>query len=168
MRSRTGKVTPSDSHGRSRGDCRLLKNGVPAHEFTREDRAKGGRARAEKIRRRKELRECFEVATLEGLATAEDELLERALVRHALLLSSDDPRVAWRACKELYDRLLGPAGSQCGDDLIGASRDWDAEVTAAREKLNTLIERRARAIVEERLNEREVLEWRLNTFRESE
>jgi hypothetical protein len=48
---------------------RLLKNGAAAHELTRE-RAKGGRIRAEKIRRRKELRERFEVAQFEDLAGA--------------------------------------------------------------------------------------------------
>jgi hypothetical protein len=62
---------------------RLLKNGAAAHELTREDRAKGGRTRAEKIRRRKELRERFEVSQLEDLAGAELELLDQALVRGA-------------------------------------------------------------------------------------
>jgi hypothetical protein len=70
------------------------RTGARAHEFTREDRAKGGRARAEKVRRRKELRERFEVGTLEDLAAAEDELLERALIRHGLVLASDDPRAS--------------------------------------------------------------------------
>ena len=45
---------------------RLLKNGAAAHEFTRDDRAKGGRVRAEKIKKRKELQERFDVATLEA------------------------------------------------------------------------------------------------------
>lgn len=36
---------------------RLLKNGATAHALTPEERARGGHARAEKIRRRKELRE---------------------------------------------------------------------------------------------------------------
>jgi hypothetical protein len=63
------------------GQLRLLRNGAEAHEFTREDRAKGGRARAEMIRRRNELRERFGVAELEDLAAGELELLNRALVR---------------------------------------------------------------------------------------
>jgi hypothetical protein len=46
----------------------LLKNGAQAHELTREDRAKGGRARAEKLRKRKELREQFQLEQLEDLA----------------------------------------------------------------------------------------------------
>src|SRR5687768_5358131 len=95
---------PSRMHGRQR---RLLKNGAPAHELTREDRAKGGRARAEKMRRGKELRERFEVADLEDLATAELELLGQALVRLNLLIASEDSRVALRACIEVFDRVLG-------------------------------------------------------------
>jgi hypothetical protein len=59
----------------------VLKNGAAAHEFTREDRAKGGRVRAERMRKRKELRERFDAADLEDLAVAELELLDRALVR---------------------------------------------------------------------------------------
>jgi hypothetical protein len=50
------------------------------------------------MRRRKELRERFEVAELEDLAMAEFELLDPALVMLALLISSDDHRVALRAC----------------------------------------------------------------------
>jgi hypothetical protein len=46
---------------------RLLKNGAPAHAFTPADRARGGYARAEKIRRRKELREQFDGPELEDL-----------------------------------------------------------------------------------------------------
>jgi hypothetical protein len=57
---------------------RLLKNGAAAHAFTREDRAKGGRVRAEKIRRHKELREQFDVGGLEDFAAAEPELLDQA------------------------------------------------------------------------------------------
>jgi hypothetical protein len=53
---------PSGRRTRS-GQLRLLKNGAEAHEFTRDDRAKGGRARAEKIRKRKELRDRFEVSS---------------------------------------------------------------------------------------------------------
>jgi len=66
---------------------RLLKNGAPAQAFTREERARGGHARAEKIRKRKELREQFDIAGLEDFAAAEPELLDQALTsriaRHA-------------------------------------------------------------------------------------
>jgi hypothetical protein len=124
----------------------LLKNGAAAHEFTSEERAKGGRARAEKTRRRKELRERFEVDELEDLADADLELLDRALVRLALLVSSDDHRVALRACKEVFDRVLGRP------PLAPAvvKRDYEADIERAREKLDILIERRARAIAESR------------------
>src|SRR6266511_6412355 len=66
--------------GRATADTRsrLLKNGAAAHAFTREDRAKGGRNRAKKIRRRKELREQFEAADFEDLAVAELDLFGRA------------------------------------------------------------------------------------------
>jgi len=49
------------------GQPRLLKNGTAAHEFTHEDRAKGGRASAEKMLTRQELRERFEIGGLEDL-----------------------------------------------------------------------------------------------------
>jgi hypothetical protein len=63
-------VTParkdvSRSAGQPMGaGSRLLKNGAPAHAFTREDRARGGHARAEMIRRRKELRDQLGGASL--------------------------------------------------------------------------------------------------------
>lgn len=124
---------------RSNGHGHLLRNGVEAHELTREDRAKGGRARAEKLRRRKELRERFEVEQLEDLAEAE--LLDRAVVRLTLLLASDDDRVALRAAIEVLDRVLGkpkPARSM-------VERDFAAEAESAREKLATLLDRAAAA-----------------------
>lgn len=86
---------------------RLLKNGAVAHAFTREDRARGGHARAEKIRKRKELRKQVDVAELEDLSAIEPELLDRALVRLNLLIGSEDDRVALRAVKEVLDRTLG-------------------------------------------------------------
>jgi hypothetical protein len=121
----------------------LLKNGASAHAFTREDRARGGHARAEKIRRRKELRERFEVDQLEDLAEAELELLDRALVRLNLLIGSEDDRVALRAVKEVLDRTLGRPRQT---PEVGRSHgpDMDAALAAAREKLvAALIERPA-------------------------
>jgi hypothetical protein len=64
------------------------------------------------MRRRKELRERFEVAELEGLAEAELELLDQALLRLNLLLASDDDRLALRAAVEVFDRTLGPPRRQ--------------------------------------------------------
>jgi hypothetical protein len=61
-----------------------------ARPDTREDRARGGQARAEKIRRRKELRDQFDVVELEDLSAAEPELLERAIARLNLLIASED------------------------------------------------------------------------------
>jgi hypothetical protein len=63
---------------------------VKARPDTREDRARGGQARAEKIRRRKELRDQFDVVELEDLSAAEPELLERAIARLNLLIASED------------------------------------------------------------------------------
>lgn len=115
---------------------RLLENRAAAHEFTREDRARGGRARAEKIRRRRELRERFEVEELEDLAGAELELLDQALLRLNLLLGSDDDRVALRAVVEVFDRTLGRPKQQCE---FGRSLeqwpDMDAALAQAHQKL---------------------------------
>jgi hypothetical protein len=131
----------------------LLSRSSPQDRLTpsgplsrRQERAKGGRARAEKTRRRKELRERFEVDELEDLADADLGLLDRALVRLALLVSSDDHRVALRACKEVFDRVLGRP--RLGPDVV--EHDYQADIERAHEKLDILIERRARAIADSR------------------
>ena len=87
---------------------------------------------------------------LKDLAGAESELLGRALIRHGLLLGSDNDRVAWRACKELYDRLFGPPRPLQNGDAI-AAMTGRLPVAAARTKLAILIERRAREITENRV-----------------
>jgi hypothetical protein len=134
---------PRDTPSRD-GQPRLLKNGVPAHEFTREERAKGGRARAEKIRRRKELRERFEVAQFEDLAAAELELVGQALVRLNLLIGSDDNRVALRAVKEVLDRALGrPRQQEEYGRSLEPQADMESRAAQAREKLATRLERHA-------------------------
>jgi hypothetical protein len=133
---------PSDAHRRpgptgqrTRDEqSRLLKNGAAAHEFTREERARGGHARAEKIRRRKELREQFDGAELEDLAAAEPELLDRALARLNLLIGSEDDRVALRAVKEVLDRTLGRP-RQRHEHERSRGPDMDAALAAGREKL---------------------------------
>ena len=115
---------------------RLLKNGAAAHELSREDRARGGRARAEKIRRRKELRERFEVAQLEDLAGAELELLDQALVRLNLLIGSEDDRVALRAVIEVLDRTLGrPRQQQASNRSFEGPGDMETALADAREQL---------------------------------
>jgi hypothetical protein len=112
---------------------RLLKNGAAAHQFTPEDRARGGHARAEKIRRRKELREELEVAELKDLTVAEPELLDRALARLNLLIASEDDRVALRAVKEVLDRTLGRPRQRNAGHSQGS--DMDAALALAHEKL---------------------------------
>lgn len=121
---------------------RLLKNGAAAHRFTPEDRARGGQARAEKIRKRKELRDQFDVAELEDLTAAEPELLDQALARLGILIGSEDDRVALRAVKEVLDRTLGRP-RQRHEHGRSHGPDMDAALAAAREKLVALIERRA-------------------------
>jgi hypothetical protein len=127
----TAPATARPSTNSAGSKPRLLRNGAPAHELIREDRAKGGRARAEKIRKRKELRERFQVENLEELAEAELELVERGLVRLELLIASDDERVALRACKEVFDRVLGRPRLAPGT----VEPDCMGELESAREKL---------------------------------
>jgi hypothetical protein len=120
---------------RTSGRAHLLKNGAQAHELTREERAKGGRVRAEKLRKRKELRERLKIDQLEDLAEAE--LLDRAVIRLTLLLASDDDRVGLRGSIEVLDRVLGkpkPARST-------VERDFAADAESAREKLAEMLER---------------------------
>jgi hypothetical protein len=136
--------TPLGPKGRPTGEeRRLLKNGAAAHAFTREDRARGGHARAEKIRRRKELREQFEVSELEDLAAAEPELFDRALTRLNLLIGSEDDRVALRAVKEVLDRTLGRPSHQQDRGRSRERRDMESALAQAREKLTAQLERRA-------------------------
>jgi hypothetical protein len=121
---------------------RLLKNGASAHEFTREDRARGGHARAEKMRRRKQPREQLDVAELEDLSAAEPELLERAIARLNLLIASEDDRVALRAVKEVLDRTLGRP-RQRPDYGRSQGPDMDAALALAHEKLTERLARLA-------------------------
>jgi hypothetical protein len=122
---------------------RRLKNGAAAHSFTPEERARGGHARAEKIRRRKELREQLEAAEFEELTAAAPELLDRALVRLNLLIGSEDDRVALRAVREALDRTLGRPRQRNDGGSFLERPDMDAALVAARAKLAALIEGRA-------------------------
>jgi hypothetical protein len=147
MQPRLAKAPRTGRQGTGVEPSRLLKNGAAAHAFTPEDRARGGHARAEKIRRRKELREQFDTAELEDLAAAEPELLDRALARLNLLIASEDDRVALRAVKEVLDRTLGRP-RQRPDYGHTQGPDRDAALAEAREKLAALIARRsARGVV---------------------
>jgi NAD(P)-dependent dehydrogenase (short-subunit alcohol dehydrogenase family) len=142
MQPRLAKTPRTSRQGAGVEASRLLKNGAPAHAFTREDRARGGHARAEKIRRRKELSEQLDVAQREDLPAAQPELLDRALARLDLLIASADDRVALRAVQEVLDRTLGRP-RQRHDFGHSQGPDMDAALAGAREKLAALIERRA-------------------------
>jgi hypothetical protein len=138
MRSmESGSEKPLGPGGQPRGveQSRLLKNGAAAHAFTREDRARGGHARAEKIRRRKALRKQFDVAELEDLSAAEPELLDRAIARLNLLISSEDDRVALRAVREVLDRTLGRPRQRPDGGSSKQGPDMDAALALAHEKL---------------------------------
>jgi hypothetical protein len=132
---------PSDGQQGGVERTRLLKNGAPAHAFTPEDRARGGHVRAEKVRRRKELREQLDGAKFEELTAAEPELLHRALARLNLLIGSEDDRVALRAVREVLDRTLGRPTQRNDGRSFDQRPDMDAALAAAREKLAALIER---------------------------
>jgi hypothetical protein len=142
MQSRSPRRREADGQRPGPKESRLLKNGAPAHAFTPEDRARGGHARAEKIRRRKELREQLDVAEVEDLSAAESELLDRALAGLYLLVGSEDDRVALRAVKEVLDRTLGQP-RQRHEHGPSNGRDMDAALASAREKLTAQLERRA-------------------------
>jgi hypothetical protein len=142
MQSSSQRRVGVAGQGASVEESRLLKNGAPAHAFTTDDRARGGHARAEKIRRRKELRERLGVAELEDLATNEPDFLDQALARLTLLIASEDDRVALRAVKEVLDRTLGrPTERQEHGRSPGP--DLEAAAARARRKLAALIERRS-------------------------
>jgi hypothetical protein len=134
MQSGSQKLLGPAGQSTGAGQSHLLKNGAPAYAFTREDRARGGHARAEKIRRREKLRKQFDVAALEDVAAAEPELLDRALARLDLLIASEDDRVALRAVKEVLDRTLGRPRQRHKRERSQAP-DMDAALAQAHEKL---------------------------------
>jgi hypothetical protein len=131
---------------------RKLKSGADAHEFTKEDAAKGGRARAESFQER---RQAAEHAAGEQLVSG----LEKALKRLEAMLDSENQQVAFRAVAVYLDRALGNAAlpAQGGrhdvtrSEAVAIAREEhalkiDAEVPAAREMVARLIERRAREL----------------------
>jgi hypothetical protein len=126
---------------------RKLKSGADAHEFTQEDAAKGGRARAENFQER---RQAAEQAADEQLVAG----LEKALKRLEAMVDSENQQVAFRAVALYLDRALGKAALQGGRQDVSRSeaveivrREFaqkrDAEIPAARAKLAELINRRA-------------------------
>jgi len=129
---------------------RKLKSGADAHEFTQEDAAKGGRARAENFQER---RQAAEQAAGEQLVGG----LEKALQRLEGMLDSENQQVAFRAVAVYLDRALGKAALQGGradvsrSEAVAIVREeyaikMDAEIPTARAKVAQLIERRAREI----------------------
>jgi hypothetical protein len=112
-----------------------------AHEFTDEERARGRETRAANVRKRRERAE-----------RAEDELLnalDKATLRLIELVESPDPAMAFRAVTALFDRVLGrPRQMLEHGGSLSIVAQITAEAPAARAKLDTLIEQRARAIAE--------------------
>jgi hypothetical protein len=116
---------------------RKLKSGADAHEFTPEERRRGGLARAAKIRAERE--QVDEVLA---------EALEKATRRLVELIDSNDPAIALRAVVALYDRVLGrprQALEHSGSLELYSSYD----MPAIRAKLERLIENRARRMADE-------------------
>jgi hypothetical protein len=81
---------------------RKLKDGGTAHEFTDDDRSRGGHARAEKLRANKEEKRQL---ALERAG----EFVDAALNRLEASLDSHDQRVALQAARDVLDRVLGKA-----------------------------------------------------------
>jgi len=131
---------------------RKLKSGADAHEFTTEDAAKGGRARAVNFQER---RQAAEQAADERLVSG----LAKALERLEGMLDSENQQVAFRAITVYLDRALGKAAlpTQGGRHDVSRSEavaivreeyaiKMDAEIPTARAKVAQLIERRAREL----------------------
>jgi hypothetical protein len=119
---------------------RKLKSGADAHEFTQEDAAKGGRARAENFQERRQ-------AADEQLVAG----LEKALKRLEAMVDSENQQVAFRAVALYLDRALGKAALQGGRQDVSRSEavaivreeraiKMDAEIPAARAMVARLIE----------------------------
>jgi hypothetical protein len=125
--------------------ARKLKSGAKAHDFTHEERAKGGRARAEKLRERREAAE----EKLEGVV---DEAIE-CLVAEMRAKGPDRTRAA----VHILDRVLGKSTQRLEGklelrraDLLDEAKEQPPRVRqprpANRAQLDALIERRAQAI----------------------
>lgn len=126
----------------------MLKSGAYAHDFTREERAKGGRARAEKVRERREAAQAFADEKLQAV-------LGEALHELEELLHSDDPHVKLKAAVVILDRTLGRPGQRLEHagsielrraDFVAQAKEelhheYNAQAASARAKLHQLLER---------------------------
>jgi hypothetical protein len=133
---------------------RKLKSGADAHEFTQQDAAKGGRARAENLQER---RQAAEKAADEQLVSG----LEKALKRVEAMVDSENEQVAFRAVSVYLDRALGKAAlpANSGRHEIARAeavaiakaeltKERDTLIPGARAKVAQLIERRARELAD--------------------
>jgi hypothetical protein len=130
--------------------ARKLKSGADIHEFTDDERAKGGRARAEKMRERREAAQAFAEEHLQAV-------LAKALHEVEELLDSADPQVKLRAAVVILDRTLGRPGQRhehAGSielrraDLVAQAKqelaqEYASQAKLARGKINAALERRA-------------------------
>jgi hypothetical protein len=105
------------------------------HALTKEERSRGGHARAEKLREER----------AEAQALADEELskaVTQAVRRLAELVESEDEHVALRAAAQVLDRVLGrPTQRESGSNEV--HRDMEAEMARARDKLLLMIARHA-------------------------
>lgn len=92
---------------------------------TRESRAKGGKAKAEKLRAEREAR-------VEKAQARFDTLADKAISRLEALLDSEDHAVVVRAAKEILDRSLGKATQR---HEHGGQVDVTVEVAEVRDRL---------------------------------
>jgi hypothetical protein len=105
-----------------------LRSGNAPHPLTAEERARGGRNRAARIRKRK--LEAERVA-MDSLAAS----VGRAVSILADKLESDDERVQLRAAREILDRTLGrPTQAIAGDEETPVTIVVES-VLGARERL---------------------------------
>jgi hypothetical protein len=123
--------------------ARKLKSGGKAHDFTQEERAKGGRARADKLQKRREAAE----EKLEGVV---DEAIE-CLVAEMRAKGPDRTRAA----VHILDRVLGKSTQRLEGklelrraDLLAEAkeqlrREYADQAPLARAKLDDLLKRRA-------------------------
>jgi hypothetical protein len=127
----------------------MLKSGADAHEFTGDERAKGGRVRAEKMRERREAAQAFADEELQAV-------LGEALHELEELLHADDPHVKLKAAVVILDRTLGRPGQRLEHagsiefrraDLVAQAKqelvaEYASQAKLSREKLAAALERR--------------------------
>jgi hypothetical protein len=87
---------------------KTLRGGVQPHQLTREERARGGRVKAERVKADK-------AALREAADERLHELLDVALCRLAGKLEAEDPDL--RAIVEVLDRTMGKAPQRVEGEL---------------------------------------------------